>query len=59
MFGSIKTATVKYFDERYIALSKTVVIVATTIVAAARIVAGRAFLYLDFDNTKPQAFDGV
>ena len=52
LFGSIKTAMVEYFDERYAALTETAA-------AAAGGGAGRGFQYRDFDNTKPPTFDGV
>ena len=35
MFGSIKTAMVEYFDERYTALSEVVVVAATAAVVVA------------------------
>ena len=59
LFGSIKTAMVEYFDERYAALAETAAAAATTAVAAAGGGAGRGFQYRDFDNTKPPTFDGV
>ena len=61
MFGSIKTAMVEYFDERYAALADTVAAAATSAVTATRVGggAGRAFQLLDFDNTKPPTFDGT
>ena len=34
MFGSIKTAMVEYFDERYAALAKTVAAAAASVVSA-------------------------
>ena len=59
LFGSIKTAMVEYFDERYAALIETAAAAATAAVAAAGGGAGRGFQYRDFDNTKPPTFDGV
>ena len=61
MFGSIKTAMVEYFDERYAALAETAAAAATSAVTAAGVGggAGRAFQYRDFDNTKPPTFDGT
>ena len=56
LFGSIKTAMVEYFDERYAALTETA---AAAAVVAAWGGAGRGFQYRDFDNTKPPTFDGV
>ena len=57
LFGSIKTAMVEYFDERYAALAETAATAATAAVAAAGGGAGRGFQYRDFDNTKPPTFD--
>ena len=59
LFGSIKTAMVEYFDERYAALTETAAAAATAAVAAAGGGASRGFQYRDFDNTKPPTFDGV
>ena len=59
MFGSIKTAMVEYFDERYIVLVETTAAAAAAAVAATCGGAGRGFQYRDFDNTKPPTFDGV
>ena len=59
LFGSIKTAMIEYFDERYAALAETAAAAATAAVAAARGGAGRGFQYRDIDNTKPPTFDGV
>ena len=62
MFGSIKTAMVEYFDERYAALAETAAAAAPSAVTAAGIGRGgdgRAFQYRDFDNTKPPTFDGT
>ena len=53
LFGSIKTAMVEYFDERYAALVETAAAAATAAVAAAGGGVGRGFQYRDFDNTKP------
>ena len=59
LFGSIKTAMVEYFDERYAALTETATAVATAAVAAVGGGASRGFQYRDFDKTKPPTFDGV
>ena len=60
MFGSIKTAMVEYFDERYAALAETAVAAAASAVTATgEGGAGRGFQYRDFDNTKPPTFDGT
>lgn len=59
LFGSIKTAMVEYFDERYAALVETAAAVATVTVAIAGGGADRDFQYRDFDNTEPPTFDGV
>lgn len=59
LFGSIKTAMVEYFDERYAALTETATAAATAAVAPTGEGAGQGFQYRDFDNTKPPNFDGV
>ena len=59
LFGSIKTAMVEYFDERYADLAETVAAAAAAVVAAEGGGAGQGFQYWDFDNTKPPTFDGV
>ena len=59
LFGSIKTAMVEYFDERYADLAETVAAAAAAAVAAEGGGAGQGFQYWDFDNTKPPTFDGV
>ena len=56
MFGSINTAMVEYFDQRYTALSKDVVVAATIVVATVGISVGTTFQYRDLDNTKPPTF---
>ena len=43
MFISIKTSMIKYFEERYVALSETVVSAATATIAAAQVGSGRVF----------------
>ena len=45
MFGSIKTAMMEYFDEKYAALAETAATAATTDVTVAGGGAGRAFQY--------------
>ena len=52
MFGSINTAMVEYFDERYAATGEMATATATTAVRAAGGGASRGFQYRDFDNTK-------
>lgn len=47
MFGSLKTAMVEYFFERYATLAKTTVVVATTAVSMTGGGVGRAFQYQD------------
>ena len=61
MFGSIKTAMVEYFDERYAALAETAAAAAALAVTVAGGGGGgsRCFQYRDFDNTKPPTFDGT
>nr|KAJ0203488.1 hypothetical protein LSAT_V11C500244810 [Lactuca sativa] len=59
MFGSIKTAMVEYFDERYAALAETTATAATSVVSATWGGVGRGFQYRDFYNTKPLTFDGI
>ena len=59
LFGSIKTAMMEFFDDRYAAYSETTAVTATTTIVAARIGAGRAFQYQNSDNTKPSMFNGV
>ena len=59
MFGSIKIAMIEYFDERYVALSETVVVVDTATVATAGVGLDHFFQDWDFDNMKLQAFDAV
>ena len=59
VFGYVKTAMVEYFDERYATIAETPSATASTPMAATSSGAGRAFLYRDFDNTKPQTFNGV
>ena len=59
MFGSIKTAMVEYFDERYANLAEMVAAAAASAVTAVGGGVGvtRGFQYMDFDNTKPPTFD--
>lgn len=59
LFGSIKTVMMKYFDDRYVALTEDVVAPATTAVAAVGVRGEQSFQYRDFDNTKPMVFDAV
>ena len=59
MFGSINTAMVEYFDERYAALVAAAAATSAVTVAGVRGGADRAFQYRDFDNTKPPVFDGT
>ena len=59
MFGSIMTAMVEYFDDRYAALAEVVAATITTSVSATGLGTGRVFQYRDFDNTKPPTFDGT
>ena len=61
LFGSIKTAMMEYFDDRYAALAETdAAAVASAVTAAGGGVGfGRGFQYRDFDNTKLLNFDGT
>ena len=59
LFGSIKTAMIEYFDERYAALAETAAAAVTAAVATAKRGASRGFQYRDFYYTKPPTFDGV
>ena len=47
------------FDDRYDALSEAVATPATISVAAVGISTRWLFQYRDFNNTKPQNFDGI
>ena len=58
MFGSIKSAMVEYFDERYVAIAETAIATTTTTVRAAEGGASWAFRYRDFDNTNPTLLMG-
>lgn len=59
LLGSIKTIITKLFNDRYAALSKAVVAVATVVVAVVGLRGERSFQYQDFENMNPQKFDGV
>ena len=59
LFGSIKTAMMESFDDRYATLAEMAATIATSAVVVAGGGAGRGFLYRDFDNTKPRTFDGI
>ena len=61
LFGTIKSAMMEYFDDRYAALVETAAAAATLAVTAAGggVGAGRGFQYMEFDKTKPPTFDGT
>ena len=56
LFGTINSAMMAYFDDRYVALAETATAAATATGGGG---ASRGFQYRDFDNTKPSNFDGV
>ena len=56
MFGSIKTAMVEYFNERYAAIAETVSVVAFSAIAAVGGGAAWAFQYRESNNTNPPDF---
>lgn len=59
MFGSVKTAMIKLFDEHYLVVTE-VVAAATIVVVAFVSVKGRGVMhYRDFNNMTPLEFDRV
>ena len=59
LFGSIMTAMMDFFDDRYTAMAENVVVAASVVVVAVGVRQGLVFQYWDFNNTKPPNFIGV
>lgn len=58
IFGSIKTAMIDIFDERYTSVIEVVVVVSTAAIIAMGLLGRGMVQYWDFNNTKPPEFDG-
>ena len=54
MVGSIKSAMVEYFDERYVALSETAAVIATAIITVHGLVLGKPFNIRTLTIRSPQ-----